>query len=536
MHWLRLAGWRVAPDTKREELPGLLAKEVGLPPPAILAWRIRRLSVDARRGVNLVYTIEFAVDKGEHQALVTRRRDLVAVVEPPGRILHLRRRAPARQTGYRGIRAGRIFAALHLARRGYAPLVMERGKPLGERVLDVERFWRDGTLDPESNVQFGAGGAGTFSDGKLQSRGKDPRQSRVFDLLIEAGAPEEIAYRQGAHLGTDRLRAIVGRLQEMAEEAGAEVRYGAKLTGISRREEKLWRLQTADGAALEAQVCLLCPGHSARDTFVMLNDAGVGLAAKACAVGVRIEHWQCEIDQRQYRGFAGHPALGAADYRLAWQDPVTGRGVYTFCMCPGGQVIGASSEAGGVVTNGMSYADRSGPVANSALVVTVSPGDYGGAGPLAGISWQRSLEEAAFRAGGGGYSAPCQMVGDFLAGRPSGGEAPNPEPTYRPGVTRGDLRACLPEFLTGAIARALPVFDRRLPGFAAPYTPLTGVETRTSSPVRITRGPEMTVPGWDGLYPAGEGAGYAGGIVSAAVDGLRAAEAVVARYARPCIC
>jgi uncharacterized FAD-dependent dehydrogenase len=325
----------------------------------------------------------------------------------------------------------------------------------------------------------------------------------------------------------------VAELQAMAVAGGAEVRYGAKVAGFEARDGRIRAIHLADGTEIPARVCVLCPGHSARDTFAALAGAGVALAAKPFAVGVRIEHWQERIDRRQYKRFAGHPALGPADYRLAWQDPVSGRGVYTFCMCPGGYVIAASSETGGVVTNGMSYADRGGRSANSAIVTTVTPDDFGRTDPLAGAAWQKSLEEAAYRAGGGGYRAPCQLVGDFLAGRSSGGEEPDPAPTYRPGVTFGDLRACLPAPVADAIARALPVFDRLLPGFASPRAPLTAVETRTSSPVRILRGPQMTSPGWDGLYPAGEGAGYAGGIVSAAVDGIRAAEAVVERYARP---
>ena len=426
-----------------------------------------------------------------------------------------------------------IFAALCLARAGYNPLVLERGRPLAERVLDVERFWRGGVLNPESNVQFGIGGAGTFSDGKLQSRSKDQRQATVLADLVAAGAPEEIAYRQGAHLGTDRLRSIVARLQESAETAGAEVRYGAKATRLLGADGRLCSLRLADGTEIPADVCLLCPGHSARDTFFMLQEIGVSLAAKPFAVGVRIEHGQAWLDRRQYKGYAGHPALGAADYRLAWQDPISGRGVYTFCMCPGGKVIAAASETGGVVTNGMSYADRSGPTANSALVVTVGPADFGGDGPLAGVLWQRALEKAAFREGGGDYRAPVQLLGDFLAGRAEPAEEPDPMPTYRPGTKFADLHACLPECVSGPMARALPALDRLLPGFANPLAPLTGVETRTSSPVRILRDGEMTAPGWRGLYPAGEGAGYAGGIISAAVDGLRAAEAVIARYARP---
>lgn len=530
--WFRLSGWRLPLHVKQDELPELLAGALGLGRAAILDWRLTRQSVDARREVCFVYAVEFAVEEGLGEKLRARRPDLVVVPD----VLPINRMPGTEPLTKRPVVVGfgpaGIFAALYLAEKGYAPLILERGKPLAERVLDVEGFWRGGVLNPESNVQYGAGGAGTFSDGKLQSRGKDPRQAEVFARLIAAGAPAEIAYRQGAHLGTDRLRAIVARLQEQAEAAGAEVRYGARVTQVLREGGRLRGLRLADGSEIPLEVCLLCPGHSARDTFAMLHEAGVTLAAKAFAVGVRIEHSQETIDRRQYKGFAGHPALGAAEYRLVWQDPVSGRGVYTFCMCPGGQVIAAASETGGVVTNGMSYADRGGATANSAVVVTVGPADFGGEDPLAGIAWQRRLERAAFQAGGGTYHAPCQLVGDFLAGRPSAAE-PEPKPTYRPGVAMGDLRACLPECVTGPIARALPVFDRMLPGFAGPRVPLTGVETRTSSPVRIVRGPDLTAPGWEGLYPAGEGAGYAGGIVSAAVDGLRAAEAAVSRYARP---
>ena len=533
MLWVSLAGLRLPLDFPRCEIPAVLAQKLGLAPSAILDWRISRLSVDARHGVEFVYGIEFALPDAEAEALLCVRTDLVRLppaehVPPVSGMEPLQDRPVVIGFGPAG-----IFAALRLAAMGYAPLVLERGKPLAEREVDVERFWQHGVLDPESNVQFGAGGAGTFSDGKLQSRGKDSRRAEVFAHLIEAGAPEDIAYYQGAHLGTDRLRRIVARLQEAAEAAGAEIRYHTKAAGLTREGCRLSGVAAANGVVLPAQACILSPGHSARDTFAMLEAAGLTLAAKAFAVGVRIEHHQQWIDKRQYRGFAGHPALGAADYRLAWQDPVSGRGVYTFCMCPGGNVIAAASEPEGVVVNGMSYADRGGSVANSAIVAIVTPGDFGGKGPLAGVEWQRSIERAAYQAAGGGYLAPCQLVGDFLTGQPSCGGYGGPAPTYRPGVVYTDLRSVLPDCVLAPIARALSVFNGIMPGFAAPGSPLTGVETRTSSPVRIVREADMCAPQWTGLYPAGEGAGYAGGIVSAAVDGLRAAEALIARFARP---
>lgn len=420
-----------------------------------------------------------------------------------------------------------LFAALTLARAGLRPVVVERGRCVEERERDVAAFWNGGALDPESNVQFGEGGAGTFSDGKLNSGIKDPRCRAVLAELHHAGAPESILWQAKPHVGTDHLKAVVKNLREQIIALGGDVRFETKLTGLVIDGDAVAGATLAgpDGTyALETDRVILAVGHSARDTFEMLNEAGANLSRKPFAIGARVEHRQKMIDRAQYGATAEHPALGAADYKLAVHLP-NGRSVYTFCMCPGGAVVAAASEPGGVAVNGMSLYARDGENANSALLVNVLPEDFGGEGPLAGVAFQREWERAAFRAGGGDYRAPAQKVGDFLARRPSDGPGAV-TPSYRPGVKWGSLDDCLPGFVTDSMRAALPLLDRKLKSFADPDAVLTGVETRSSSPVRIERdaGCESNLRG---LYPCGEGAGYAGGIMSAAVDGIRCAEAAM---------
>ena len=420
-----------------------------------------------------------------------------------------------------------LFAALALARAGMRPVVAERGKPVDEREKDVCAFWRGGTFNPESNVQFGEGGAGTFSDGKLNSGIKDARCRAVLEEMHRAGAPESILWQAKPHVGTDHLKAMVRNLREEIIALGGDVRFQTRLTGLIVEGGALVgaRLAGPEGEyALRTDAVVLAVGHSARDTFAMLHAAGAEMSRKPFAIGARIEHRQADVNRAQYGPAAGHPALGAADYKLAVHLP-GGRSVYTFCMCPGGQVVAAASEAGGVVVNGMSLYARDGENANSALLVNVLPEDFGGEGPLAGVEFQRKWEWAAFAAGGGDYRAPAQKVGDFLVGRPSDGPG-RVAPSYRPGVKWGTIDACLPGFVTDSLREALPMLDRKLKGFADPDAVLTGVETRSSSPVRIERDADCQ-SNIRGLYPCGEGAGYAGGIMSAAVDGLRCAEAIL---------
>ena len=420
-----------------------------------------------------------------------------------------------------------LFAALTLARAGLKPTVVERGKRVEERERDVAAFWRGGSFNPASNVQFGEGGAGTFSDGKLNSGIKDPRCRRVLEEMHRAGAPESILWQAKPHVGTERLRAMVKNLREQIIALGGDVRFETRLSGLVAEDGRVVgaRLIGPDGEyAVAADAVVLAVGHSARDTFAMLHAAGAAMSPKPFAIGARIEHRQAAVDRAQYGAAAGHPALGAADYKLAVHLD-NGRSVYTFCMCPGGQVVAAASEVGGVVVNGMSLYARDGENANSALLVNVLPEDFGGEGPLAGVEFQRRWERAAFEAGGGDYRAPAQTVGDFLAGRPSAGGG-SVAPSYRPGVKWGSLDACLPPFVTDSLRQALPLLDRKLRGFAEADAVLTGVETRSSSPVRIERD-ALCQSNLRGLYPCGEGAGYAGGIMSAAVDGIRCAEALI---------
>jgi len=414
-----------------------------------------------------------------------------------------------------------------LAQMGYRPLVLERGKAVRERTKDTWKLWRENQLDPESNVQFGEGGAGTFSDGKLYSQVKDPRflGRKVLTEFVKAGAPEEILYLAHPHIGTFRLVSMVERMRAEIIALGGEIRFQSRVTGLQIEEGKVRGVTLANGENIQAEHVVLALGHSARDTFAMLHTEGVFMEAKAFAVGFRIEHPQTLIDKARHGPNAGNPLLGAADYKLVYHAS-NGRAVYSFCMCPGGQVVAATSEPHCVVTNGMSQYSRAERNANAGLVVNVTPEDFGGTdNPLAGIDFQRRLEAHAFELGGGTYEAPGQLVGDFLACRAST-QLGSVTPSYQPGVHLTDLATALPDFAIAAIREAIPAFDRQIRGFALPDAVLTGVETRTSSPLRITRGDDMQCLNVRGLYPAGEGAGYAGGILSAGIDGIRVAEAV----------
>ncbi len=528
---LRITNFRVAVEDD-SPLTVLAARRLRLPPGGVADVTIVRRAVDARRKSNIgfVYTLDVAVAAAEGQVLSRLAGDRDVAVRaaealPPVVPGHKPLDAPPVVVGAGP--AG-LFAALTLAEHGYRPVLLERGRDVEARTRDVARFWRTGEFDPASNVQFGEGGAGTFSDGKLTTRVNDPRSGQVLDALVAAGAPPEIKYLHKPHVGTDKLRTVVAELRRRIVAAGGTVEFESRVTDIAVEGGVLTGVIVNENRHIPADIALFAVGHSARDTYAMLASRGVAMEAKPFAVGVRIEHPQELIDRSQYGALAGHPRLGAADYALVFQDRAAGRTAYSFCMCPGGLVVAAASEEGGVVTNGMSLFGRDSGIANSALVVNVGPADFGG-GAMDGIEFQRRWERLAYEAGGRTHAAPVQSVGDFLAGR-TGGQDFLARPSYRPAVVAADLAACLPAAVAATLARALPDFGRRIKGFDNPRAVLTGVETRTSAPLRLVRGPDYMSVTVAGLAPVGEGAGYAGGIMSAALDGLNAAQAIIKEY------
>ena len=496
-----------------------------IPSQDLTALRILRRSIDAREDVHFVYTVEAEVAReGAVRKRVRDRRVSAAPARTPY-APPLPQAAPALPPVVVGAGPAGLFCTLILAQAGLRPILLERGKPVEERAADVDAFWRSGVLNPASNVQFGEGGAGAFSDGKLNTGTKDPRHRFILETLTACGAPEEILFDAKPHVGTDMLHIALKRLRARLLSLGADIRFQSRLEDIRLENGRLQEITVTGPEGVYSMPCrhlALCPGHSARDTFAMLHARGVPMEAKAFAVGVRIEHRQCDCDATQYKRFAGHPGLPASTYKLSCHLP-DGRGVFSFCVCPGGEVVAAASEEGRVVTNGMSEFARDKENINGALLVGITPADFGGeTDPLAGVAFQRRLEEAAFAAGGGGYRAPAQRVEDFLNGRPSAGPG-RVQPSYRPGVTWTDLRRCLPPFISESIAQALPLLGQKLSGYDHPDAVLTGVESRSSSPIRIPRD-ETYQSSLRGLYPCGEGAGYAGGILSAAADGMRTAE------------
>lgn len=522
---IRVTGIKLSLDEELSRLKTKLAKKLRVAEGDILRHRIIRQSVDARKknAIYFVYTVD--VELRDEEAVLGRAGGPDVSMAPPPEGLDLRPAAapPRRRPVVVGTGPAGLFAGLLLARSGLRPLLLERGSDVDARTDKVRAFWQTGCLDPECNVQFGEGGAGTFSDGKLTTLIRDPRCRLVIDEMYRAGAPEEITYSHKPHVGTDVLRTVVKNIRCKIESLGGEVLFRHRLTDIIVENNRLRGVVVNESIDLETDVLVLAIGHSARDTFAMLHRRGVPMIQKPFSVGLRVEHHQSLIDRVQYGRFAGHPRLGSAEYKLAYHSP-SGRSAYTFCMCPGGTVVAAASEKGGVVTNGMSYHARDGVNANSALLVGVKPGDYGSDHPLAGVEFQRRWEQKAFALGGGGYAAPVQLVGDFLAGRPSTGPG-SVAPTYTGRVVYTALDGCLPGYVITTLREAIVHFDGKLRGFALPDAVLTGVETRSSSPVRILRD-ENCESAVAGLFPAGEGAGYAGGIISSAVDGLRAAEGV----------
>ena len=538
---LRLTELKLPLDHTEADLKAAILARLGIAPAELLGVTIFRRGYDARKKSNIhfIYTVD--VELAQESAVAARHRDDPHTRPTPDMRYRYVAQAPEGFT-HRPVVIGAgpcgLFATLILARMGFRPILLERGKEVRERTKDTWGLWREGKLDPESNVQFGEGGAGTFSDGKLHSQIKDPgfRGRKVLEEFVAADAPPEIIYVSKPHIGTFRLVRVVRNMRATIESLGGEIRFQSRVADFDIERDadggkcgngRMRGVVLASGERIAADHVVLAIGHSARDTFELLHARGVHMEAKPFSIGVRAEHPQALIDRARLGKFAGHPELGAADYKLVHHCR-NGRSVYSFCMCPGGQVVAAASEAGGVVTNGMSQYSRAERNANAALVVGIDPKDFPGdaaKNPLAGMEFQRQWEAAAFNAGGETYAAPAQKVGDFLAGRPST-ELGSVQPSYTPGIKLTDLSACLPGYVVEAIREAIPAFDKQIHGFAMDDALLTGVETRTSSPLRIARDAHCESVNTRGLYPGGEGAGYAGGILSAAVDGIRLAEAV----------
>jgi len=546
---LRITELRLPLTHTAEALRPAVLSRLGVSDAALKAFTVFRRAYDARRksAVVLIYTIDCELD--DEAAVLARFAGDVHIRPAPDTRYGFAGHAPAdfKASGrLRPVVVGfgpcGLFAALVLAQMGLAPIVLERGKDVRQRTKDTWGLWRQGVLDPESNVQFGEGGAGTFSDGKLWSQISDPRHltRKVLTEFVKAGAPEEILYVSKPHIGTFRLVSMIEKMRADITALGGEVRFEQQAVDLHIEAGAIRGLTLKGGEQLAADHVVLALGHSARDTFTMLYGRGVFMEAKPFSVGFRIEHPQSLIDRARFGVSAGHPILGAADYKLV-HHASNGRSVYSFCMCPGGTVVAATSEVERVVTNGMSQYSRNERNANAGIVVGISPQDYrqtpgdGTVSPLDGMAFQRQWESRAYELGGGGYLAPGALVGDFIKGQPStavGGV----QPSYKPGVHFTALadpqRPSLPPYVLAAIREALPAFDKQIPGFSLPDAVLTGVETRTSSPLRITRGKDLQSLNVKGLYPAGEGAGYAGGIMSAGVDGIEVAEALAASMLR----
>lgn len=521
-----------APLDMEAELPLLLAlKKLKADRSAVTSWRVSKKSVDARDKGDVHFVLSVDVQlKNEDNILKKLKPGTAAKVQPLTGLQVIHRDYKGPRPVVAGFGPGGLFAALTLARAGLRPIVLERGEQVDRRARTTECFAATGELNPESNIQFGEGGAGAFSDGKLTTGIKDRRCGAVLKELYDHGAPEEILYLARPHIGTDRLPKVVASIREEIISFGGEVRFSTKLIRIKQKAGQLEAIEYTDENGLGEIVTdalIVAIGHSAADTQQMLFQAGVNMIQKPFSVGARIEHPQALINKSQYGKFTTHPALGAAEYHLSTKLP-DGRGAYTFCMCPGGTVAAAASRLGGVCVNGMSPFARDGENANAALLVDVRTEDFGDDHPLAGYALQRLWEERAFRAGGGNYFAPVQLAGDLLAGRETKALNDVVRPTYRPGVTPADFRALLPDFAYQGLKQAIQIFDRQLKGFALPDAVLTAVESRSSCPVRLLRDSRFE-SNIGGLYPCGEGAGYAGGIMSAAVDGIRVAEAIINR-------
>lgn len=528
---VRINNIKLALDEDTNILMRKAAKSAGIEESNIRNFHILKEAVDARKKdkIVLLYHVEFDCDNEEK--VVKKASSNNCIYEPEQKkkgIVY-----GSKMLEYRPVIVGSgpagLFAGLIMAQNGYNPIILERGEQVEKRTDTIGYFWNTGRLDTDSNVQFGEGGAGTFSDGKLTTRIKDPNIGYVLDEFVKAGAPEEIIYSGKPHIGTDILKDVVRNIRNAIIELGGEVRFGSRVTGIRTSNGRIVALTVNDEYEQPCSVAVLALGHSARDTYEMLLKNGMVFEQKPFAIGARIEHSQRLIDESQYGGFAGHPRLSAADYRLAYNDSKLKRPCYTFCMCPGGVVVPAASEENRLVTNGMSEYKRDKENANSALLVGVGPGDFGSSHPLAGVEFQRYYEGLAYKAGGGDYIAPVQLVDDFLQDRLST-KLKGVIPSYERGWVFSRLNQCLPPYVIEVMKEGLLSFDRKIKGFADENAVLTGIETRSSSPVRMVRNEGYESISIQGIYPCGEGAGYAGGIMSAAVDGIRVGVKIMESY------
>ena len=525
---IRVSDIKLSIDDDRDKvIVSKLAKVLGLKHNEVMEYKIFKESIDARKRdmIYFTYTLDVKLTDDQEKDLLAKgfKETPYLEYEYPQKGTNVLKNPPV----IVGSGPAGLFCALVLSQRGYNPILIDRGEDVDNRTETVNEFWNERILNPESNVQFGEGGAGTFSDGKLTTLTKDKRCRKILEEMVAAGAPETIMYSHKPHVGTDILKDVVKNIREQIISNGGKVLFNTKLIDLDINEDQINSIVTNQGE-FPADVLVLGLGHSARDTFQVLYDKGLKMEQKAFSIGVRVEHPQKIINKAQYKKFANHPKLGAADYKLVYHSP-KGRSAYSFCMCPGGMVVAAASEAGGVVTNGMSEHARDQENANSALLVGITTEDFESSHPLAGVEFQRKWEQKAFEVGGSNYNAPAQLVGDFLANKPSR-KLGNVNPSYKAAITLTDLSLVLPEYVTATLREAIKDFEKKIKGFAHPSTVLTGVETRSSSPIRMLRNDKYQ-SNIAGVYPCGEGAGHAGGIISAAVDGVKVAESIISQYA-----